>query len=955
MGYVRLTIAALLPIIFSLILYLLNRRTRFGTINPSVRQIIIGLVFGVLACFSTMFSVEVGGAATNARDAAPLCAGLIFGAPAGLIAGFVGGIFRWFATPLFNLGAYTRIGCSIATCIAGVVGALLRKFMFDDKRPKWVYGLATGISMEVLHMLLIFLTNMNDIMTAFSFVTKCAPIMITLNAFSIALAIHIVSRFDKNRKTSHIEEQTLSTSFQRKLLIVVLLFFVISSIFTALVQNRLADENANSILELSVHDVEKDIHEASDENLVTLTVKIAKEIDESRGGYDFKRIIQTYDVSEINLVNGSGIITDSSNPDFLGFDMASGEQSAEFLVLLQGKRSYVQPYQPISYDATRYMKYAGVRLAHGGFVQVGYNADQFQKDIASLVDASTANRHIESGGCIMIADSNGKIVSDLSGHFGSTLENVGLVLDDQAPGERFRATVHGLDCYAFYITSEGYYIVASVPVDEIKLSGNTAIYVTIFMEIVIFSVLFICVYILIKKLVVDNIHSINESLDKITNGNLNEVVNVRSNYEFASLSDDINSTVSRLKDYIAEAAARIDRELEFAKSIQLSAMPGVFPPFPDRKEFDIFARMDTAKEVGGDFYDFYFVDQDVLAILIADVSGKGIPAAMFMMTAKTVIKSYAQSGLSPEEVFTKANAKLCEGNDAGMFVTAWIAYVNVKTGDVRFANAGHNPPLLKRRDGRYEYLKSRAGLVLAGMEGIKYRPNELKLEPGDEIYLYTDGVTEATDANNELYGEDRLAAILGSTAWNSSEELCAAVKTDVDTFVGEAPQFDDMTMLSLRLLEDKKPGKGDDSSMNTADTSVKEFVTDSAPENVEAVTDFINAELEAADCGIKAQTQIDVAIDEIFSNISKFAYGDGRGLATVTIGIDGDPKQATICFIDEGTPYDPLSAEDPDITLSAEDRQIGGLGIFLVKKTMDDVRYEYRDGHNVLTIIKTIA
>lgn len=189
-----------------------------------------------------------------------------------------------------------------------------------------------------------------------------------------------------------------------------------------------------------------------------------------------------------------------------------------------------------------------------------------------------------------------------------------------------------------------------------------------------------------------------------------------------------------------------------------------------------------------------------------------------------------------------------------------------------------------------------------------------------------------------------LADILNSTSWASSEELCAAVKGDVDRFVGEAPQFDDMTMLSLRFLGSDKFGRKD-----------KEFVTDSALENVEAVTDFLNTELEAAECSIKAQTQIDVAVDEIFSNISKFAYGEQTGPVTVTIGIEKDPKTAYISFIDGGTPYDPLSAEDPDTTLSADERQIGGLGIFLVKKTMDDVKYEYRDGHNVLTIVKTIA
>ncbi len=190
---------------------------------------------------------------------------------------------------------------------------------------------------------------------------------------------------------------------------------------------------------------------------------------------------------------------------------------------------------------------------------------------------------------------------------------------------------------------------------------------------------------------VKNIYRINDSLSAITEGNLDTVVNVRSHVEFEDLSDDINSTVDTLKRYIADAAARIDAELAFAKAIQHSALPSVFPPYPGRKEFDLHAAMFTAREVGGDFYDFYFVDDDTLAFLVADVSGKGIPAAMFMMQSKTLLKSCAESGMSVEQVFTTANEKLCEGNEAGMFVTAWMGLLNVKTGQLTFANAGHNP------------------------------------------------------------------------------------------------------------------------------------------------------------------------------------------------------------------------------------------------------------------------
>jgi len=340
--------------------------------------------------------------------------------------------------------------------------------------------------------------------------------------------------------------------------------------------------------------------------------------------------------------------------------------------------------------------------------------------------------------------------------------------------------------------------VAVLPQGEAALSRNVAVCVTTAMQIVIFVTLFIMIFVLVKKLVVDNILKINDSLSAITEGHLDTVVDVRSHEEFAALSDDINSTVDALKRYISDAEARIDAELAFAKAIQHSAIPTMFPPYPNRKEFEVWACMHTAKEVGGDFYDFYFVDENTLAILIADVSGKGIPAALFMMQAKTLLKSYAESGMDVADVMTQANNKLCEGNAAGMFVTVWMGYLNTGTGEVTYANAGHNPPLIRHSDGSVTYIKSRPGLVLAGMEGICYRSNTVRLKPGDLLYLYTDGVTEAVNMGNDLYGEKRLLAALECNADADVRMVCESVKADVDAFAGEALQFDDITMLALR-------------------------------------------------------------------------------------------------------------------------------------------------------------
>ena len=599
------------------------------------------------------------------------------------------------------------------------------------------------------------------------------------------------------------KKQKIAGSFQRWLLLLVTIAFLATTAFLWISQTRLAENNAISILSINIADVNEDIEDASDENLLSLAHAIAEELNKAETITNelLYTEAEKYDVTEVNYIDPNGIIKATTYPDFMDYDMASGEQSAAFLVLLDEQTEFTQKYGPVSYDASILRKYGGVRLENGGFVQIGYDSERFQRDISKNVVGATRNRHVGEGGCLIIVDEKWNIVSDRNGNEGQNLDVTGLWIDkDSVPAnEVFTSTVYGEECYCIYRETEGYLIVAVMPVREASLSRNLSVGITTGMEIVVFAALFVMIFYLVKKLVVTNIHKINESLSEITDGNLETVVNVRSYEEFDELSNDINATVDTLKKYIADAAARIDAELAFAKAIQHSALPSVFPPYPNRNEFDIYAAMYTAKEVGGDFYDFYFVDEDNLALLIADVSGKGIPAAMFMMQSKTILKSLAESGMSVEQVFTQANEKLCEGNDANMFVTAWMGILNVRTGLVSFANAGHNPPLVKHADGTFDYLKSRPGFVLAGMEGVRYRKNELLLSPGDAIYLYTDGVTEATDINNQLYGEKRLAAVLEKNKTQNTQIICDAVKKDVDIFVGEAPQFDDITMLALKF------------------------------------------------------------------------------------------------------------------------------------------------------------
>lgn len=228
-------------------------------------------------------------------------------------------------------------------------------------------------------------------------------------------------------------------------------------------------------------------------------------------------------------------------------------------------------------------------------------------------------------------------------------------------------------------------------------------------------------------------------------------------------------------------------------------LPCIFPAFPERQEFDIYATMNPAKEVGGDFYDFFMVDDTHLAVVMADVSGKGVPAALFMVIGKTLIKDHTKPGSSLGEVFSAVNNMLCDSNSEGLFITAFEGVLDLVTGEFRYVNAGHELPYIYKAGEGYEAYKIRPGFVLAGMENVRYREGSLQLSVGDKVFLYTDGVPEATDASDQLYGSERLHQILNRNKDATPEQLLKAVKEDVDQFVGEAPQFDDITMLCLEF------------------------------------------------------------------------------------------------------------------------------------------------------------
>jgi sigma-B regulation protein RsbU (phosphoserine phosphatase) len=422
---------------------------------------------------------------------------------------------------------------------------------------------------------------------------------------------------------------------------------------------------------------------------------------------------------------------------------------------------------------------------------------------------------------------------------------------------------------------------------------------------------------------------------RIGQGELEYLEEVNSGDEIESLAVTINKMVKEIKR-IAGEKERISAELSIATQIQASMLPCIFPPFPDRKELDIYGTMTPAKEVGGDFYDFFFVDENRLAIVIADVSDKGVPAALFMMIAKTLIKSNAQLGKSPKETFEAVNDTLCENNDTAMFVTAFMGIWDMNAGVFTYVNAGHNPPLIKSSNEKFKSLPIKPGLVLAGAAGFAYNQDEIMLNEGDIIYLYTDGVTEAANSTGDLFTTNRLIDIVNRKRSGDLKELVDNVMDEIHRFTQGVEQSDDITMLVLKVVGKEK---------------MKSLKVQAVLENLHAVQDFVGVEMEKFGCPAKLQAQLTLAIEEIFVNIVHYAYTPNIGDVVVKFSIDTD---IIVVFEDSGKPYNPLENETPNLKTTADERQIGGLGIFMVKKVVEHIEYRYVDGKNVLMLRKEI-
>ena len=583
----------------------------------------------------------------------------------------------------------------------------------------------------------------------------------------------------------------MKSLFQKWLLVFVAAAFFITFTASWKIHSVIAENSAADLLQYSLEDAFqrvkhteynlKNVVELSNNAALAKARSLAVMVKEKpailKDPVKLNEIRKKLDVDELHISDEKGILIASiayapangGIQSYNGFDMASTEQSKAFIPACSDPAfELVQSPQPNGILNVLF-QYAGVaRLDRPGIVQIGYRPERIE-EARKLADIA----NIESG---LRIGMNGKL---------TIKPNPGHPVD-------YRRKIKTKNGISLSIVCGEYLLTAELPRAEMYMSRNSVIQILIAGNLVLFGVIFILISNLLQRVVINGIYSVNNTLQEITQGNLNKEVKVATTTEFQSLSAGINTTVSALKKAIEKEAKRLDSELEMGRVIQTSVLP---TDVPDHERFRIYAAMYTAREVGGDFYDFFTIDEYRTAVLVADVSGKGITAALYMMTAKTLLKELVRK-YPPEEAFHLANQQLCRNNKAHMFLTAFLAVLDTRTGQLQCVNAGHNPPLLKHADGKTEYLKFKPSLVLSVSGKAKYNPVSVQLLPGDKLCLYTDGITEAMNPGNELFGEKRLQeAVFAENG--SIREIVETIRNKTMEFAGTAPQSDDITILLL--------------------------------------------------------------------------------------------------------------------------------------------------------------
>jgi sigma-B regulation protein RsbU (phosphoserine phosphatase) len=390
---------------------------------------------------------------------------------------------------------------------------------------------------------------------------------------------------------------------------------------------------------------------------------------------------------------------------------------------------------------------------------------------------------------------------------------------------------------------------------------------------------------------------------------------------------------------IKQQKDRMQEELNVGHTIQMSMLPQVFPAFPEHTEFDLHALLKPAREVGGDFYDYFLVDEDKLCLVVGDVSGKGVPAALFMAVTQTMIKTAAHGDHSPASIVTRVNNALSLDNPTCMFVTLFLAIVDFRTGSLTYCNAGHNPPYISRSGNELVCLRQRHGVVMGAMDGLAYGESTETLGNGDALFIFTDGITEAMDTSGQLFGEERLEQLLNQCERTAAADLTHVSLAAVENFAQGAEQSDDITVLAYYTRRGGDAGE----------RKVLDLTIDADIQRMADALQEVQAFVERTGLPSAVGQRLGIILDELLNNSISYGFEDPTG-HEIDLHIHADKHHLTLKVSDDGVPFNPFTLSDPDVTLSIEERKIGGLGVMLVREMSDSHDYERQSGRNIITL-----
>ena len=515
-------------------------------------------------------------------------------------------------------------------------------------------------------------------------------------------------------------------------------------------------------------------------------------------------------LNEVSIADQEGLIIYSSNPEMIGINVRDSARLSPFACLLEGETSFSDSFADSPFNDSVREAYAGRAFRDkSGFMLWGLDENIYKKYREREIETATEDSRIGMTGFLINCDPDKNITCvthTMEAAVGEKFTEGSVLPAEEGKIKETICVFYGKDCYVGAIKMPDYYVIGAYPVaeaDQFKLQ-NDILFAAMFL--VVLGVFFIVLFIMLKKLVIKEVEKTHTSLNRIIGGDLEEMVDVRGSVEFVELSSGINETIGRLKDLIQAEQDRTKNEISAARYIQESSVPASFPPYPDNDSFGLFASMNTAGDVGGDFYDFFMLNDNTLAIVMADVRGKGLPAALSMMRVKPLIKSCAERVLSVDEAAKMVNDRLCENisEDMSMSVSAWLGFLDLRSGNLSFVHAGHTFPVLVG-DGA-SFVKQKVNTVLGRFPNVPFDRQEIQLKEGDSIFLYTDGVTEAKDPDGNRYGEERLLNFISNMTGSIEaadrndycREACEKMLSEVKRFESDAEQADDITMLWVK-------------------------------------------------------------------------------------------------------------------------------------------------------------